>query len=139
MQQPQLIAKPRYSDLLRAVAELIDAHDLVECHINGIDWITVHVHSIREDPKREAAKWRKALGGTWDKGSQNDVITLEQGAVDLPGRPKVTIFLEKSSCVRTVVGYEDVIVPALEARPERVERREIVEWDCEPILEAVPS
>lgn len=139
MEHSESTPEPRYSDLLRAVADLIDAHDLVECHVDGAHWITVHVHATEDDPKREAAKWRRALGGTWDKGDLNNVITMEQKGVDLPGRPKVTIFLDKASCVRNVVGHEDVVIPAVEAAPERIERREIVEWDCEPVLAEVVS
>lgn len=37
-------------------------------------------------------------------------------------------------CERVVVGTEQVAVPAVEAQPERVEEREIVEWRCHPLL-----
>lgn len=124
-----------YTQLLRTVADLIDEHGLCAAHILGVQWVTVHTDSTMVSPRVEAAKWRRALGGEWKKRDQNDTIVIEQRHVKaLPGNPDVSIFLDKSACTRRVVGVEEVVIPAVEAQPERTEKREIVEWDCEPVL-----
>lgn len=45
----------------------------------------------------------------------------------------ITIAREKV-CIRRVVGTETVEHPAVEAREAWTEEREVVEWDCEPVL-----
>ena len=130
-----------YTDLLREVARLVDEHDLIPADVDK-DTIYIHVHATEENPRVEAAKWRRALGGQWEKGDLGshglDTITLSQDEVaTLPGQPDVTIFLDKDACVARVVGVEEVVVPAVEAQPERVELRDVIEWDCEPVTGGV--
>jgi hypothetical protein len=121
-----------YTDLIRAVADLIDKHDL------GIPYTLtdgeVSIHDYTSDAPETIGRWRRALGGVWDKRDIGDVITLRQKVASLPGSPTVILFIGKDACVRRVVGTETVTIPAVEAQPERVEEREIVEWDCEPVL-----
>lgn len=76
---------------------------------------------------------RKAIGGCWTKRGGDQWFVLERRAV---GGIKFTVQVEREQiCERIVVGTETVVVPAVEARPERTEVREVVEWRCEPLTQ----
>ena len=58
-----------------------------------------------------------------------DAASLEQEGL------KLTIAVKRDAvCTRRVVGTETVTLPAVEAQAERTEEREVIEWDCEPLL-----
>lgn len=77
---------------------------------------------------------RRAVGGKWDKEERNPSYTTPQMWFTRDG---FAICVERETvCARRVVGTETVTVPAVEARPERTEEREIFEWDCTPVLAA---
>lgn len=83
---------------------------------------------------------RRAVGGTWEKREQQSY----RGDEMVFERDGYRIRVEREQvCVRRVVGTETVTIPAQparEAQPERTEERELVEWDCQPILgEQVPA
>jgi len=121
-----------YTDRLRALADLIDEYNLTLLPY-VIDETDISVHGHGEGATEQIAAWRRALGGVWEKSSIPDSIVLGQTIESLPGSPWVELYIRKDHCVRRVVGTEEVVVPAVEAQPERVEVREIVEWDCEPV------
>lgn len=128
-----------YTDALRKIADLIETNDLDENAVSDLSryWITLHHYG--DEAKTEASKWRRALGGTWAKKDGGDTINLELAPGDSPVGIRVMQFLSKDACVRTVIGTETVVIPAVEAQPERVVEREIVEWDCGPVLEGVSA
>lgn len=74
---------------------------------------------------------RRAVGGKWTKREQQGLSEPEM----VFEREGYSITVKREAvCVRRVVGTETVTVPAVEARPETTIEREIVEWDCEPVL-----
>lgn len=127
-----------YPALLRALADLIEEHGLVELPHTLTDH-DIGIHAYGEDAPQRIAAWRRALGGTWRKGGGDDYIVLSQRVESLPGAPTVDLFIGKDRCVRRVVGTETVTVPAVEAQPERIEERELIEWDCDPVLAGVAA
>ncbi len=81
----------------------------------------------------------RALGGKWDKAfnDRDADFTQKRDGLSLT----VTVVRE-AVCVRRVIGTETVTVPAspaTEAQPEQTIEREIVEWDCAPILAEVSA
>jgi hypothetical protein len=84
-----------------------------------------------EDLAAAAAGIRRTVGGEWDKTYTGDKLVLRRNADDL----ELLITVDRDVvCTRRVVGTETVAVPAVEAQPERTEEREVVEWDCAPLL-----
>ena len=74
---------------------------------------------------------RRAVGGKWDKREAQGVSWPEM----VFEREGYSITVKREAvCTRRVVGTETVTLPAVEAQPERTVEREIVEWDCEPVL-----
>ena len=130
-----------YPALLRSVADLIETHGLPHDFLAvGPGFISVSFFG--SGASQEMAKWRRAVGGTWEKSNasySDSRLKLAQVVAALPGSPSVELEIPKANCVRKVVGHEKVTVPAVEAQPERVEEREIVEWDCEPVLAGVDA
>jgi len=87
-----------------------------------------------EDQRTAVAAIRRAIGGTWDKQGQSNTIWLTHTVTFEDVRVELTIFADREQvCRRVVTGTETVTVPAVEAQPERVEEREIVTWECDPI------
>lgn len=104
-------------------------------HSFNID-LTWHLQISHRDflaDQREAAqKITKSLGGVWKKDSYGNTFSMKrEEKFERDGdvlRVNFTIIAEREAvCERRVVGYEEVVIPASE---ERVESREIVEWDC---------
>lgn len=117
---------------LREVADLLEAHPDLESPIS-IDpqWdgrleLRWHVYS----PDAMSAI-RKAIGGKWEKKVVGDhfALTHEAEALSFWVQSK-----RKTVCTLRVIGTETVTVPAVEAQPERIEERDIVQWDCAPVL-----
>lgn len=124
---------------LRAVADILDAHPSLPVptvfaySTNGVD---VMWQILRDDESTQRGtlnRIRRALGGEWVKDGLGETFTLEQKHGDLT----LQIMAKRDVvCERRVTGIETVTLPAVEAQPERTETREIVEWDCAPILDA---
>lgn len=120
---------------LRAAAALIEQHPdipapMVTAYTSGaveLDWFVNH----GDDQRVTMQAIRRALGGAWDKTTSAAYfnLTTERDGLQL------SILADREEvCTRRVVGTEVVTVPAVEAQPERTEVREVVEWDCEPVL-----
>jgi hypothetical protein len=125
-----------YTNLLRALADLIEEHDLTPAQSVSDSEVTVHANG--KDAAKNLAAWRRALGGTWEKNDYSTFITMDQKTTKLPGAPTVELFIDKDRCTSRVVGTETVVIPAVEAAPSRVEEKPIIEWDCgESLLEAL--
>lgn len=89
-----------------------------------------------EDQREAAQKITRALGGFWKKDSYGNTFRMKRKEKFERGGDVLTVNFSivaerEAVCERRVVGYEDVVIPASE---ERVESREIVEWDCGPVL-----
>lgn len=119
----------------REVADFIEAHpDLVlpfVCSDGTIAW-TLYSFECPDGVPAMIAAIRRAVGGKWDKREGRGIIGADQMVFEREGY-RITVKRE-AVCVRRVVGSEKVTLPAVEARPERTVEREVVEWDCEPIL-----
>lgn len=78
-----------------------------------------------------------ALGGSRVKTADDDFIIIARQFGPVP----VSVYgWRKSVCVRRVVGTRTEHVPASEAipaQPARTVEREVVEWECPPILGGV--
>lgn len=78
---------------------------------------------------------RRAVGGKWDKREQEGIYGGESEMVFEREGYRIVVKRE-SVCTRRVVGTETVTLPAVEAQPERTVERDVVEWDCAPVLGA---
>lgn len=75
---------------------------------------------------------RKSLGGVWDKVTNDYEFALTQEVA-----PNVTVKLSvsrKAACELKVVGTETVEVKDYDACPTKTITRDIIEYDCKPIL-----
>ena len=132
------------SEALRALADFIDANpdlnfgpgfDKTSVHADN-DSLGIFIRSLNKSAAEVQAgvkAVRRAIGGIWDKDGDDQTFYLQQSNVF--GYFETTIYSDrKLTCERRVVGVEDVVVDAVEAAPSRTESREIVEWDCGPLL-----
>lgn len=127
------------ADKLRAVADLLDAHpDLPPpcvwsyAHSGvSVQWQLMNDDDAKDDQRAAARRIMRAIGGKWTKNPWGDRFDFEQVVDGI----KVEICASREQvCGRRVVGTEEVTHPAVEAQPERTETREVVEWDCSPVL-----
>lgn len=122
----------------RRAADLIEQHDIpapvVVAH-GGEGLLFWAFYGWEENVPAKVAAIRRAVGGKWDK---RESATGDQMSFVCEG---YQIQVDRETvCERRVVGTETVVVPAVEAQPARTETRDLVEWDCVPILsEAVAS
>lgn len=131
---------------LRLAADVLADHDLpaayVTCYSSGTIEICWYLYINGKDQAGNAHKILQALGGTWNKSAQgDDRFCFDQVVRD--GIVKLHVSVARDEvCERVVVGTEDLVVPAspaVEAQPERVETREVVEWRCGSLLEAATN
>lgn len=79
---------------------------------------------------------RREIGGMWEKRVNDYNYMLERdidGARVLISTPRDVV------CTKRVVGQEPVTIPAVEAKPERTEMRDVVEWDCNMLSDDPPA
>jgi hypothetical protein len=94
-------------------------------------WFLMHDPN-REGQKSTAAAVIRAIGGHWDKTDlYSDQMVWNQTRDGL--RFHVAV-LREAVCERIVTGTHMVTIPAVEAKPERTETVETVEWRCLPLL-----
>lgn len=80
-------------------------------------------------PRQQVADLARRMG-TCKKDATSELFSV----VKMFGPFKVEgIAYRDNVCERIVTGTEKVTVPAVEARPEREEVRELVEWKCSPL------
>lgn len=126
---------------LRALADLLEQHDIIPLPWAGSGSPMSMNFLYGGDEKERLIAAMRAIGGTWQKdvrdGEYSDYFDATRKLHGLS--IKLTAYRD-AVCRRVVKGTETVDVPAVEAQPARTERREIVEWVCEPLLaEAVSS
>ena len=132
------------SEALRALADFIDANpdlnfgpdfDKTSIHAddNSLGIFIRNYGKSAAEVRADVKAVRQAIGGIWGKGGDDQTFYLQQDNVF--GYFETTIYSDrKLTCERRVVGVEDVVIDAVEAAPSRTESREIVEWDCGPLL-----
>lgn len=136
------------SETLRAVADLIESHpDLPLPYVCVYDhtpyqadlnwYLQINQRSEGEAHQRaQALAIVRGIGGKWRKDVIGDSFRFEQEIDGLNLDVQVT---REAVCERVVVGEETVVIPAVEARPERIEKRDVVQWRCEPLLAEAAS
>ncbi len=128
-------------DGLRAMADFAEAHPemLPEYPMAA----SLFVGLPEGDPKEEMAKMARVLAPC-----EKEVPDYETGSFHLVkrfGPHKYTVFTERENvCARKVIGTEDVEVEVYSEEAQAIidtlpkvtqtETREIVEWDCKPLL-----
>lgn len=116
---------------LRRAADLMEAHPGIPAPIVvGDGLICWHLYrwDCPDGVPQMVAAIRRAVGGKWDRreaGSYDAEMVFEREGYSITVK-------REAVCTRRVVGTETITEPAL---PERTETVEIVEWDCDPILE----
>lgn len=131
---------------LQVVADLLAQHpDLPAPCVFGyqstgvvdVTWQLMNSDEAKDDQRTFAQQIVRAFGGTWDKKPWADRFDLSRKH-DTDPQIRLEILAHRDQmCERVVVGTEQVTIPAteaVEAQPERVEEREVVEWRCAPLL-----
>lgn len=125
-------ANKAFADGLRAAADWYEAHPEIPSPMyDG----TFDLGNGMLDEKEEAATLIRALGSC-KKEYSDDYFVVEKamGAVRLR-----FIFHRAKVCVRKVVGVETVPAKFVEAHTIPASTKEIVEWECEPVLATAGS
>lgn len=115
------------ADALRELADLIEEHPDLKEKVGAMR-LLVPVQSADE-----LARFAAMVGGYRHKTDDDNYFGLRRDfcagvSIEVYGR-------HESVCTRKVVGTETVELPAVEAQPARTEVREIVEWECPPVLD----
>lgn len=130
---------------LRMLADLLEAHPELEApHTGASNYASISVVPWGADAQREQlAAWARVLPGRKDKkeGGEGGKYLRLEGRL---GALHIQVLCDRDEvCERIVVGTETVTetVPdpeALAAVPqiERTVEREIVKWECRPLLAA---
>jgi hypothetical protein len=140
--------RPDYTQGLRAIADLIDAHpDLPQPYINAHSSSNVveahwYLHIWADDlteQKATAAAIVSTLGGHWDKNERTYDDGLE--FIQIRDGLSLDVVVNRAAvCERIVTGSHEVTLPAtpaVAAQPatvERVETVEDVQWVCSSLL-----
>lgn len=134
------IIHPDLARNLRAAADLLDQHpDLPEVYVAAFGYsgrVEINWQSHTTD-KADAALVVATIDGAWSRTSLGD--ELVQWKQHRDGVSLIVTISRELVCERRVVGTETVTIPAVEAQPERTETRDVVEWDCKPLLAPEPA
>lgn len=131
----------RISDLLAEHPDLPPPYLTIYDHLPDtadLKWF-LHINGKGgADKQREIALGiLRTIGGKWDKTYNDSDADFKQKR---DGLSLHVVVVREAVCTRRVVGTETVTLPAVEAAPERTVEREVVEWDCSPVLaEAVTA
>lgn len=111
--------------------------DYVACYTSEY---SVTLTCYGDNAKDTMRTLRRELGGLWKKQAYGDTFTIEQevGAKSVNFTLRIQGDREKI-CTRVVTGTEVKTIPAVEAKPERTETVEVVEWDCGSLLDDTPQ
>lgn len=119
-----------YTDGLRQLADWLEANPEIDLPWTGTyDSFSLGVWVSKE----ELATIARALPGKVEKDftTLDTVVYVRAAFAGL----KVEAYAGRNAvCERIVTGTETVTVPAVEAKPERTEEREVIEWHCMPLL-----
>jgi hypothetical protein len=127
MEEPLRAAPGEYTAGLRALADLLDKHDLVHSS-------DAHRHLICCWTKQEMADVIRRVGGKWEKDAPSETDDYYGLMHDLGGGVTLRVYApRKQVCERRVVGTRTVLKPAPDAPMVEVEE-DIVEWECAPSI-----
>jgi hypothetical protein len=128
---------------LRALADMLAEHPELPVPI-GVD-LSVFIREEGEYTDPDLGEWKvtkteaeklaevaRALPGRVEKEQDDSFVRVIK---NLPGGVTYRALASRDEvCTRKVVGTETVEVPDYERTPTKKVEREIVEWECEPIL-----
>lgn len=101
----------------------------------GVNWyLHINNHFDEATQRATAREILRSIGGKWDKSVDGPVARFTQVRDGIAYDVSV---VREAVCVRRVVGTETVTIaaaPGQDPQPERTETREVVEWDCGPLL-----
>lgn len=124
-----------FRSALHSVAYWLEEHpDLrvsnIEMAEDGHAVITCFSYHTKEDVRELLTHWGP---GRVDKHYGQNLLTLTLTPSD---EVSVQAFMQRDNvCTARVVGTETLHVEAVEASPARTVERDIVEWDCVPLLD----
>ena len=114
---------------LRQLADLLERNESLILPYSSYSAFNMFTHS-----KKELQDWAKAFPGTLEK-EFSDIDIILKGALN---GISIKIYGDREGvCERVVVGTREVkhpATPAYEAKPERIEIVEEVEWICGSLL-----
>jgi hypothetical protein len=129
----QLAAREAANNTRSALIQgLRDLADALEQHPGIPEPAPVGVNIfLNDNATLQMAAIRRAIGGTWEKQATDQFFWIRKrfGPVSL----EVNAYRDQV-CTRVVVGTETVEVPD-PAAPKVTVEREIVRWDCSPLLD----
>lgn len=118
-----------YTDGLRALADWLDTNPHIDLPWTGSEYDTFQLAVWTT--KEQLATIARALPGKVRKEFHTTTVDIHASF----GGLHVRAYAGRSEvCERIVTGTETVTVPAVEAKPETTETREVVEWRCTPLL-----
>lgn len=122
----------------RRVADFIEAHPDIPfpfVYSDGVIAWTLYSFECPDGVPAMVAAIRRAVGGKWDKRESTGIVGDAEMLFERDG---YSIKVRREAvCTRRVVAVKTITKPAI-SLPERTETREVVEWDCDPILAAEP-
>lgn len=122
-----MYSAPEYAQSLRDLADWIEAHPEIELKDESM---TIYA----KDTKEEAARVLTALAPC-NKDYSDTLFTIKRSFGHISLR---FVFLRSAVCTRRVVGKRVVPEQIIKGTPNEVIReheQDIIEWDCDPILE----
>lgn len=126
---PEPSPEPSLADGLRSLADLVEAHPKIAERIGWGGGLSAVFIANSPD---EMAMFSRMIGGHRQKEGSDEYLRVRR---NLGGGVDIRVIGEREQvCTRRVVGTETVEVPAVEAQEARTETREIIEWDCAPVL-----
>lgn len=123
-----------YQDAMAALARIASRdEDIAEFLFKSLHFsyvsgenAAVFMHKFAQQARREGAKTNKGFGeGDFE-------ITMVFGDVEF-----MIFSNRKTVCEARVVGQETVEVPDYSAVPKKTITRDVVEWDCHPLLKSL--
>jgi hypothetical protein len=121
------------------LADWLDLHPDLNVRANKWSTGTFGIHDRNDFPATVRALTKGAPLGTITKHEQGDNGDTLRVDRDFGAGIKVSVYADRDEvCTARVVGTETVQVPDPDAPMVEVER-DLIEWDCAPILSAVDA
>jgi hypothetical protein len=115
-----------FANNLRLLADFYEQHPEIK-----LPWTTELPPNYRVDEKEDAVAVAKACG-TFKKTYSNSYFTI---TTQIGTATHSFTFTREKVCVKKVVGVETIPARLIPAHVEPASTREIVEWECEPLLD----
>ena len=133
------------ADYLEQHIKVIESMSVDALYVPGLDWKQQNGVTVTTDQYGRVtfecygpgaaslmAALRRYLVGKWEKETTDYYFMLKQ---EQPSGLHVQIESNRDAvCTAKVVGKEAVTIPAVEASPARVEVKDVIEWECSPLL-----